>query len=93
MSNDKMKKIYARLYDDMKHMRAEIEMKKPVQAAINAGIDVYSVENFSYGWRVTVNDATIFDDRTFATRSEAEREARKRVALDPERRMFAAYLR
>jgi hypothetical protein len=93
MSNEKMKKIYARLFDDMQNMRAEIEMKESVLAAINAGTDVYSVEHFSYGWRVTVNDSLIFDDDVFATRGEAEREAHKRVALDPERRLFEAHLR
>jgi hypothetical protein len=88
-----MKKIYARLYDDLKNMRAEVEMKQSVVTAINAGTEVYSVEHFSYGWRVTVNDRLIFDDDTFATRDEAEREAHKRVALDPQRRLFEAHLR
>jgi hypothetical protein len=42
MSNEKMREIYARLHDDMKHMRAEKEMKEAVIAAIVAPMSTAS---------------------------------------------------
>jgi hypothetical protein len=58
------------------------------RAAIAAGTDVYSVQEFHYGWRVTKNGNLIGDSRAFDKRADAELDAQTCVALDPETRLF-----